>query len=249
MQRTKEQILSEIRQLKSNSDNYIESTIRADSYTIVSKDMEAKLPGTPIFNDMSSEEIRDYCKNPTMVFFYNSRAEPKKAFGEDTQELEAFYNTLSERFKGAINAMEALNDRWDNTAMFHTHTLPDGHVSHVKVMETIEGTITSEGLKLPYTYKKNQPSDTGTPLVANFTHAFDGFGPRHVADNVDFDFTHVHDEYKAHPNNMGRVRTLFIEAIEIVAKGNYLEEFCEQDFGIDNTEFIAGLKDSSYALC
>ena len=145
--------------------------------------------------------------------------------------------------------MEALNDRWDKEAMFHEHTLPDGHVSRVNVMKTIEGTLDNEGLNLPYTYNNNMPSDVGTPLVANFTHAFDGFGIRHVGDNADFDFSHVHDEYKAHPNNMGKVRELFMEAIEIVAKGNYLAEFCQEDFGIDNREYLAGLKYSSYAIC
>ena len=249
MKRNKAQILAEIRKLKTNPANYTETVVRADPYTLVAQRMVEKLPHTPVFEGMSFKEIRSYCKQPVMTYFYNSRAEPIKAFGQDTEELHAFYTTLEELFPGAINVMEAINDRWDNTAMFHTHTLPDGHVSHVKVTTAVEGILDNEGLNLPYLYYKNQPSDIGTPLVANFTHAFDAFGVRHVADNADFDFSHVHDEYKAHPNNMGRVRELFIDSIRITASQPYLEEFCEQDFGIDNRAFLAGLKTSKYAIC
>ena len=108
--RNKSQILAEIRALKSNPSNYYEEVVRADPYTMVAEHMVNKLPHTEIFKDMSFKDIRAYCKGPTMTYFYNSRAEPIKAFGKDTQELQAFYDTLTELFPGAINVMEALND-------------------------------------------------------------------------------------------------------------------------------------------
>jgi len=249
MKRTKSQILAEIRLLKANTDNYSETVVRADPYKLVADRMLEKLPDCEIFHGMTPKQVRSYCKDPVMTYFYNSRAEPVKAFGEDTPELHAFYDTLQELFPGAVNVMEALNDRWDSSAMFHEHPLPDGHISHVKVMEDIDGILTNEGLNLPYRFKKNQPSENGTPLPANFTHAFDGFGPRHIATNVDFDFAHIHDEFQAHPNDMGAVRTQFVDSLRIIAQGNYLEDFCEKDFGIEHTAFLEGLDSSSYAIC
>lgn len=249
MKRTKQQILAEIRQLKTNPDNYTEQIIRSDPYSLVAQRMLDKLSHTEVFAGMSFKEIREYTKNPTMTYFYNSNAEPENAFGVDTPELQAFHDTLIELFPGAVNVREALNDRWDNTALFHTHILPDGHTSHVPVTVAINGHLDNEGLDLPYRYYSNEPSDKGTPLVANFTHAFDGFGVRHVADNLGHNFSHVHDEYKSHPNHIGKVRELFVESLRIVAEGTYLEDFCQEDFGIDNREFLAELNSSSYALC
>ena len=247
--RTKQQILAEIRLLKTNKDNYIETVIRADPYSLVADRMLEKIPHSVIFEGKTYKEVREYCKNPTMTYFYNSRMEPIKAFGEDTQELQAFYETLSELFPGAVNVMEALNDRWDTTALFHTWSTPDGHVAHVKVMEHIDGHLDNEGLDLPYRFEKNQPSLRGTSLSPNFIHSLDGFLIRHVADNLGQTFSHIHDEYQSHPNHMGRVRELFIDGVEVIANAKLLETFCEQDFGIDTKDFIKGLKTSSYAIC
>ena len=83
----------------------------------------------------------------------------------------------------------------------------------------------------------------------NFIHSLDAFCIRYVIDNADFQVAHIHDDYQCHPNNMGRVKELYLEAVKVIAEGRYLEDFCQQDFGIDTTELVAGLKDSSYALC
>jgi len=249
MKRTKSQILAEIRSLKSNPANYTEKVVRADPYSLVAQRMVEKLPHTPVFDGMSFSEIRAFCKKPVMTTFYNSKQQPIQAFGEDTEELHAFYETLQELFPGAMDVMEVLNDRWDNEALAHSWTTPDGHVAHVKVMETIDGTLDIEGLSLPYRHKKNQPSKRGTSLPANYIHSLDGYCVRAQADAHNFDFTHIHDDFQAHPNNMGAVRKQFIESLRVISEGHYLEEFCERDFGIDNKDFLDGLATSSYALC
>ena len=184
-----------------------------------------------------------------MTVLYNSKAEPIKVFGEDTPELNAFYDVLQELFPGALNVMEALNDTWDSEALAHTLTLPDGHVAHMRTMVTVDGHLDNEGLDLPYRYKVNQRSTNGTPLIANFTHACDAFIIRYCVDNADFQVSHIHDDIQCHPNNMGRLRQLYIEAFEVLAVSNVLEQFCNQDFNIDRSKILAGMKHSSYALC
>lgn len=247
--RTKEQILSEIRNIKTNRDNYSELTVRADPYTLVAQRMVEKLPDTEVFKGMSFSQIRKYCKGPIMTSMYNSVEEPIKAFGEDTPELHAFYDTLHELFPGAMDVLDALNNRWDNSAKYHTWTTPDGHVAHVDVKVAVHGVIEAEGLKLEYRYHDNAPSDVGTSLAPNFTHSLDAFCIRHVIDNADFQVTHIHDDYQCHPNNMGKVRELYLDALRIIAEGSYLEDFCQENFNINRAMFIKELSKSSYALC
>jgi len=211
--------------------------------------MLEKLPDSTIFNDMTFKEVRAYCKDPVMTAFYNSSEEPKKAFGDETPELEAFYSTITELFPGAVNVLEALNERWDKTALLHTWSTPDDHIAHVPVLEAINGHLDNEGLDLPYRFYRNQPSERSTSLAPNYIHSFDAFIVRYIIENADFQVSHVHDEIQAHPNNIGRVRELYLEALAIISKGRFLEQFCEEDFQIDNTAFLEGLKDSSYALC
>jgi DNA-directed RNA polymerase len=148
-----------------------------------------------------------------------------------------------------MNVLDALNDRWDETAMHHEWTTPDGHIAHVKVIEHIDGILDNEGLELPYRFSKNQPSKVGTSLAPNFIHSLDGFTVRYIVENVDFNVSHIHDEIQAHPNHMGRVRELYQDSFRIVSEGKYLEKFCGKDFGIDSSEFLAGLEDSQYSLC
>ena len=249
MRRTKQQILADIRKLKVNPDNYTEQTVRADPYSLVAERMLEKLPNSEVFDGMSFKEVRKYCKEPIMTSLYNSVEQPKQAFGEDTPELQAFYDTLYELFPGAIDVLEALNARWDNNALAHTWTTPDGHTAYVKVMETVHGHLESEGLNLEYRYHNNQTSKVKTSLAPNYVHSMDAFAVRYVVENADFDVVAIHDEFQAHPNNMSKVRSLYLEALAKISEGHFLEEFCEKDFGIDNTAFLKGLTDSSYALC
>ena len=249
MKRTKKQILAEIRSIKSDSSNYTESVIREDPYSLVAKKVLEKVPHSTVFEGKSFKEVRAIVKPALMTVLYNSKQEPINVFGEDTPELEAFYTALHELFPGALNVMEALNNRWDNTATYHEFVMPDGHVAHVKVIEAVDGTLDNEGLNLPYRYKVNQASTNGTSIVANFTHACDAFIIRYVVDNADFQVAHIHDAIGFHPNNGSKVRELYKEAFAVLSKSKVLEEFCEQDFGIDNNDFLNGLKTSSYALC
>jgi len=246
--RTKSQIMAEIRAIRTNPENYVTRTLRADPYSLVTNSVLAKIPGSSIFEGMSWKEIRQAVKEAVMTAFYNSKAEPKRVFGEGA-ELDAFYLTLRELFPGAMNVLEALNDRWDNEADYHEWTLPDGHVSHVKVMETIGGVLEIEGLKLAYRYRANTNSKTGTSLAPNFVHSIDGFIVRYIVLKADFPVVHVHDQIDFHPNHGDEVRKLYLEAIALVAESKLLEKFCERDFNIDVSAVVKAMKDSQYALC
>jgi len=252
MRRTKKIILAEIRALRANRDNYTTKVDRADPYTLIAQHIITLVPNSEIFVGKSFSEIRAYCKKPTMTAFYNSRNQPISAFGEDTPELEAFYETLSVLFPGAMNTLEALNDRWDTSATFHTFKCLDGHVSYIPVINKIEGTLAVEGLELPYIYNEVGTSEVATSLAPNFIHAQDAWIVRYVitkAHKEGFIVTHIHDQFDTHPNNVERVQELYIEAIRILAESRILEDFCQQDFGIDVTEFVRNTHQATYHIC
>ncbi len=251
--RNKLQILADIRKIRASESNYSIKVVRADPYKLVADRMLELVPDSRIFAGMTPKEVRTYCKNPLMTALYNSKAEPERAFGVDTQELEAFYQTLNELFPGAMNVLEALNERWDSSAMYHEFRTPDNHIAHVKVLNTIHGHLTVQGLELEYTFKENSPSEVGTSLAPNFVHgAGDGFLVRYVitrANAEGFTVTHIHDQFDAHPNNMKRVAELYIEGMAILAESRVLEEFCDEDFGIELEALLEGMKQAKYALC
>lgn len=249
MKRTKAQILSEIRAIKTNKNNYTESVIRSDPYSRVAREVLERVPHSEIFKGKSFKEVRAIVKPALMTVLYNSVQEPINVFGEDTEELHAFYDALTNLFPGALDVMEALNNRWDNSTLCHKFKTPDGYVAHMRVIENVDGVIESEGLKLPYRYKHNQPSNNGTSIVANVTHALDAFVIRHVVDNADFQVSHVHDAIGCHPNNMHKLQQLYKEAFKVLANSNVLEDFCQENFDIDRTTFVRELSKSSYALC
>jgi len=253
MRRTKKIILAEIRALRANRDNYTTTVDRADPYTLVAQHIITLVPNSTVFEGMDFAEIRNYCKKPIMTALYNSVAQPKEAFGEDTPELSAFYETLNHLFPGAMNVLQALNDRWDTSATSHTFTGIDGHVAYIPVINTIEGTLSVEGLELPYIYKEQGTSEVGTSLAPNFIHGNgDAFLVRFVIESAKkegFIVTHIHDQFDSHPNNTSRTMELYAEGIRRIAESRMLEEFCEQDFGIDVTEFVKRTYDATYHIC
>ena len=249
MKRTRAVILAEIRALKANKDNYTSTVVRADPYSLVATHISKKTVDSEIFSGMTFKGVRAYCKGPLMKGFYNSRLEPIKAFGEDTKEFMAFYATREELFPGAVKVLEAINESWDSDALHNAWPTPDGHEAYVKVMEKVHGTISAGGMEFAYTYNSNRPSERFTSLAPNFTHGNDGFLVRHIVDNAPCEVFHVHDDIKAHPNNMDVVSDLYVDGFNVMLDFKPLDKLLGYELDIDYTEIRKGLSVSSYHLC
>ena len=253
-QLTKQQIIAKIRALKSASGNYVHAEVRADPYTMIAEYMIERLPSTIVFKhadgtQMSFAEIRKLVKKPIMTTFYNSKRQPESVFGEKTLELKVFYAALNALFPGAMKVLEAINTRWDKNADYNGWNLPDKHQAYVPVMVKKLGVLNIAGLRLKYQFKTQAPSKNGTSLAANFIHSMDAFCVRYVVDNADFIVTHVHDQFDAHPNNMGKVQELYLQAIAIIAKEHWLEKFVGRNLGINVEAVLAGMLTAKYHLC
>lgn len=100
---------------------------RADAYSKLTEVMEGILGGKVHIS-------RDDAKRALMTSFYGSKAEPKKLFGEDTPELDAFYAAANKIAPGAWELLQDLLGSWKPGALKHEWKMPDGFDVKVKVM-------------------------------------------------------------------------------------------------------------------
>lgn len=135
---------------------------RADAYTTVTKAMEAELG--------SAVNIpRSDAKDATMHSFYGSKASPKKIFGEDTPELNAFYVAAQKVAPGAWELLQDLLASWQPYALSHAWKLPDGYDAYVKVMTKKEARIEVDELDhatFTYEFYENEGQRNGLSNVA-----------------------------------------------------------------------------------
>ena len=239
--------------------NLIDNGERNDPYTLVTDEMIARLPHSTLFDGHTAGEIRSLVKPAIMTHFYNSVAEPIKIFGEDTPELETFYEVLSDLFPGAEDILAIINSCWNSEATEHSWTLPDGHVAKVKVMEAIDTKIQADELgigELGYRFYVNQPSELSTSLAPNIIHSIDGYVVREMvrmAKEQGFQLAHIHDAFTCHPNHMTKAmanyRTILATIADMNLLGSILNEVAGEDLGIEVSGNLAPLiLESQYAL-
>lgn len=144
---------------------------RADAYTEQTQRMQVILGSN--FN-----VSRKDAKAALMTSFYGSKEQPKIIFGEDTQELAAFYRACMEMAPGAYELLQELLNTWQSYALVHAWKLPDGFDARVKVMQREETRIEVDELdhaSFTYEYYVNQGSKKGLSNVANVVHSIDAF--------------------------------------------------------------------------
>lgn len=129
------------------------------------------------------EFSRSETKTPTMTFFYCSKAEPKKTFGEDTPELEAFYECLFEVAPGACVAMDMMESAWQPWALEHSWIMPDGFTVKLPVYQYADKKIEVDELNhATFTHRvwENRGMEHYISLPANITHSLDAFVVREL---------------------------------------------------------------------
>lgn len=157
---------------------------RMDVYGVCTEAMSNML------EDMQ-EYSREIVKPAFMTYFYGSKKEPKKAFGEDTQELAAFYAATREVCPGACMFMDIVSTLWDEDAMSYHWDLPDGFNVLKKVKDTVEDRIEIDTLDghptFLYRHKVNQSIEKGRFLAADAVHSVDGYIVRELTARCDHD--------------------------------------------------------------
>jgi hypothetical protein len=149
----------------------IDPNKRADAYTECTELM-AQILGKHIPGE------REKVKMALMTAFYGSRAEPKKEFGDDTPELNAFYRAMYMLSPGSCKLLNALLNSWNPWTLAHEWKLPDGYDAKVKVMQKIEKRIEVDELdhaSFTYLYYENIGERFGVKNPANCTHSTDAY--------------------------------------------------------------------------
>jgi len=156
---------------------------RMDMYTECTKAMNEILGA-------EGEASRVDVKTAQMTHYYGSKAQPRNLFGEDTDELMAFYLAQETVAPGACIMMREFLNSWQAYALDHRHTLPDGFNAVVPVLQKFKAKIEIDELEhttLSYIYEDNVGTEKGLAVAANMTHAVDGFLVRETARRCNYD--------------------------------------------------------------
>lgn len=141
----------------------------------------------------NSNYNRDAVKISLMTHYYGSKAEPKNAFGEDTPELEAFYEAQKIVAPGASELMHHLLNAWQPFALQHTWIMPDGFFVNKKVKDMVDDKIEVDELEghpcFIYRHTENVGLEEGISLAADCVHSGDGFIVREMNYRCNYDRT------------------------------------------------------------
>ena len=161
----------------------VDPNVRADAYSAVTKAMQTILG--PQFT-----VSRKNAKDALMTSFYGSKATPKRIFGEDTPELDAFYEAANLVAPGAWELLQDLLGSWQPYALVHEWKLPDGFDARVKVMQKKEARIEVDELDhatFTYEFYENAGTKTGLSNVANVVHSVDAYILRSIHRRCNYD--------------------------------------------------------------
>jgi len=143
--------------------NLIDPSKRYDCYTEVFQDMLRKL------KFIKCHVTRKQAKNAVMCAFYGSSMEPIKEFGDGTPELEAFYDVLKTKLRGAWELRCDLIELWNPYALSHSWELPDGFECHIKVIQKIKEQCEIDELdhhKFTHIFSIHEGTEMGVSLAA-----------------------------------------------------------------------------------
>lgn len=314
----------------------VDPDVRADAYAKTTEVMNDILGGGLVVS-------RSDAKQSLMTSFYGSKAMPKAIFGEDTVELNAFYQAANKVAPGAWELLQVLLASWRPMALDHSWKLPDGYDAVVRVMQKEDIRIEVDELAhatFTYEFYVNRGTKKGLSNVANVTHSVDAYVLRSmhrrcnynekmvkeaanlieiellqrnlgvesvaleplndtvmyyveqynrstVADVVilpyldeesvtflttphlqklaeiiwgmlqykPFELVTVHDEFKAHPNNVNWVRWQYKEILAELAESNLVDDLLSQIYSFKDTfhklstNLGSLIRNSNYALC
>ena len=187
------QIMSALTGCEAGADNtgLINPNKRADAYAATTDTMNQILGG-------GVEVSRKDAKRALMTSCYGSKATPKEVFGEDTPELNAFYQAMMIVAPGAWQLLQVLLESWNPCALFHSWKLPDGFDAKVKVMTKQETRIEVDELdhaSFTYQYYVNEGTKKGLSNAANVVHSVDAYVLRTMHRRCNYDATVVNAAY------------------------------------------------------
>lgn len=156
---------------------------RADAYTQCTNEMQHILGA-------ATGVSREDAKRCLMTSFYGSRKVPQEVFGEDTPELNAFYQAANTIAPGAWDLLQILLASWNSYATVHSWKMPDGYDAVVKVEVDKSARIEVDELNhstFTYEYSVNEGTKKGLSNAANVVHSVDAYVLRNIHRRCNYD--------------------------------------------------------------
>ena len=166
---------------------------RSDAYTYTTKVMNEILGSDLVVS-------RSDAKQSLMTSFYGSKAMPKQIFGEDTPELDAFYQAAQQVAPGAWELLQDLLGSWKPWGLIHEWKLPDGFDAKIKVMNKKEVRIEVDELNhatFSYVFYENLGARHGLSNAANVVHSMDAYVLREMHRRCNYNLEQVQAAYEA----------------------------------------------------
>lgn len=210
--------------------NMLDPNKRYDAYTVLTNIISEAMPHL----NFTRKQGKDLMMKSLA---YGSQAVPKELFpGED--EYNNYLGLMNQYFPGVMMIRQELTDMWDPNALYHTFTLPDGHVSHVPVKVRVEGSDARIEIaevadynngrpkSVTYIHEQHTASTYATPILANTIQAIDAYLVRAVRQSLaeeGIELVTIHDAFRVHPNNAGALRYWYREHLARLCDMNFLE--------------------------
>lgn len=172
--------------------NLVDPNVRKDAYIDGYKVMGNLLEGK--IDKIDRKDV----KGAIMTHFYGSQANPKSVFGENTIELQKFYEMVQIIAPGANMLRNDLINLWQPKALQHLWELPDGFTAVVKVMTMKEESFEVNEVNSSFTHRYwvNEGQDFGLSLAANTIHSVDGMVVREMNRRANYDAVKVQRVYE-----------------------------------------------------
>ena len=218
--------------------NVIGNSVRRDFYTevataIYDQTRDSKLWGsTPDF-----KKIRKDIKRSIMTYYYNSEANPKAYFGEDSKELKVFYDVMATSAKGAVELKGYINSLWSDTKLYNAWYLPDGHYAYCPVMVQDKKRVEIKEMKggtatMTVVCDVNKPShEPHRSLMPSTTHSVDALMMRWVVEILNdqgIQVSPIHDSFGVHAEHCDALREAYRKCLARLYKEDILNSILKQ---------------------
>lgn len=218
--------------------NVIGNSVRRDFYTEVAQAIYDQTRDSELWgSNPDFKKIRKDIKRSIMTYYYNSEANPKAYFGEDSKELKVFYDVMATSAKGAVELKGYINSLWSDTKLYNAWYLPDGHYAYCPVMVQDKKRIEIKEMKggtatMTVVCDVNKPShEPHRSLMPSTIHSIDALMMRWVVEMLDekgIQVSPIHDSFGVHAEHCDALREAYRKCLARLYKENILNSILRQ---------------------
>ena len=218
--------------------NVVDSSVRRDFYTEVAQAIYDQTRDSKLWgSNPDFKKIRKDIKRSLMTYYYNSEANPKAYFGEDSEELRVFYDVMETSATGAVALKKYINSLWSDTKLYNAWYLPDGHYAYCPVMVQDKKRVEVKEMKggtatMTVVCDVNKAShEPHRSLMPSTIHSVDGLILRWVIEKLNdqgIQVSPIHDSFGVHAEHCDALREAYRKCLARLYKEDILNSILKQ---------------------